>query len=228
LPRAATPPADADANRVRAHRGRAGSRATISTGLALALALAGCASSGPKVANLRGDTTRAPASASGATTSDGGPAGGDPAGGGSSQTHGSVAIVGASPASALKFTVCMRSHGVPDFPDPNAAGVFQFGAGVRGTPQFASGSRTCMKLLHLGGGSASPAAQAQGLASLLKFSECMRSHGVPNYPDPTTSPGGGVSISVSSADGIDSHSPIFQRARQTCQSLKPGPAGAGP
>jgi len=50
-----------------------------------------------------------------------------------------------------------------------------------------------------------------------KFSDCMRKHGVTNFPDPNSD---GV-ISISSGMGIDPQSPKFQTARQTCDKLLP-------
>jgi len=64
-----------------------------------------------------------------------------------------------------------------------------------------------------GGSSASgqtPFAQAQA------YSECMRSHGTANFPDPSLTPGGGYGYRTS---GIDPHSPGFQRALQACKDL---------
>jgi hypothetical protein len=45
----------------------------------------------------------------------------------------------------------------------------------------------------------------------------MRAHGVPDYPDPSTS-NGGIGYNLS---GIDTHSPQFQSAQQACRS-QPG------
>ncbi len=54
-------------------------------------------------------------------------------------------------------------------------------------------------------------------ARLLAFAACMRSHGVPSYPDPKFS-NGGVSQGYGPKDGVDPNSPIFQAAQKTCQS----------
>ena len=63
----------------------------------------------------------------------------------------------------------------------------------------------------------------------LKFSACMRSHGVPNFPDPEISSGGGVGIRIGGkGSGIDPNSPQFKAAQKTCQSDLPRPKGAGP
>lgn len=50
-----------------------------------------------------------------------------------------------------------------------------------------------------------------------KFSECMRKHGVTNFPDPN---GQGV-ILIHSGMGIDPGSPAFQSARSVCEKLLP-------
>jgi hypothetical protein len=50
------------------------------------------------------------------------------------------------------------------------------------------------------------------------YSECMRSHGVTDFPDQTA--GGGIHITPSS--GIDPRSPAFQAAQQTCRKELPG------
>ena len=51
---------------------------------------------------------------------------------------------------------------------------------------------------------------------LLAFAACMRSHGVPRYPDPTFS-NGGVSQGFGPEDGVDSSSPAFREAQKTCE-----------
>jgi hypothetical protein len=94
---------------------------------------------------------------------------------------------------ALSFARCMRSHGVSNFPDPTSPGsVKQFLLGqVPGlnpqTPAFRSADTACKHLLP-GGGASAPRATAQAMAHLLRTSRCMRAHGLPGFPDPTTSP----------------------------------------
>ena len=51
------------------------------------------------------------------------------------------------------------------------------------------------------------------VAQLLKFAECMRSHGVTGYPDPGSS---GLSAAP------DPSSPAYQAAQKACKSLMPG------
>ena len=63
------------------------------------------------------------------------------------------------------------------------------------------------------------------------MSRCMRSHGVPNFPDPTfqSGPGGGVGvgIKIGNGSGIDPSSPAFQAAQKECGSIFGGPKVAG-
>jgi hypothetical protein len=111
----------------------------------------------------------------------------------------------------LAYSRCMRSHGVPDYPDPSQSGS---GIGISlpdsNTPEVQSAEHDCRSLAPPG---PTAAQQAQSLAQELTFSRCMRSHGVPNYPDPSAN--GNVSINGSA---VDKGSPQFQHAYQSCRS----------
>jgi hypothetical protein len=65
-----------------------------------------------------------------------------------------------------------------------------------------------------------PAQSAAENTKGLEFSQCMRSHGVPNFPDPITGPTGGQAINLTGL-GIDQNSPTYQAANQACQSNIP-------
>jgi hypothetical protein len=54
-------------------------------------------------------------------------------------------------------------------------------------------------------------------ASFLAFSECMRSHGVSGFPDPSS--GGGINLD---GTNINPASPAFRGAQATCRKLLPG------
>jgi hypothetical protein len=62
-------------------------------------------------------------------------------------------------------------------------------------------------------------------ANFLAFSQCMRTHGVTNFPDPSS--GGGIQLG--SGSGINPFSPAFKAAQAQCGKLLPGggPAGNG-
>jgi hypothetical protein len=89
-------------------------------------------------------------------------------------------------AKLVRYSACMRSHGLPNFPDPDASGNIRLhsgsGSGPR-SPRYDSADRACRSLLP-NGGAHSTADRAQRQASLLAFAACMRRHGIPNFPDP--------------------------------------------
>jgi hypothetical protein len=183
---------------------------------ALALAGAGCGggSDPPSVASLGG---------SGTTTTGGGDStGGGGASSGGPQIGGSV-VVGTQ--DGLAFSKCMRAHGVKNFPDPNSQGEIQIGAasGInKGSPKFQSAMQACQKVLP-NGGRPSPAQQAKMRRAALAFSACMRSHGLPDFPDPTFSNGGaGIRLRGGPGSDLDPSSPTFQAAQKACQSKLPG------
>jgi hypothetical protein len=137
-------------------------------------------------------------------------------GGGSSASAGSGS--GQTPyQQAIAYARCIRAHGDPGFPDPNGQGLFPHPA----RPQYQSASRACAHLLP---SQPLTAAQKQAhVSQALQFSACMRSHGVPGFPDPTIAQGG---TAVGFRPGnIDRNSPQFQAAVHACRRFEPGMAG---
>jgi hypothetical protein len=114
----------------------------------------------------------------------------------------------------------MRSHGVPDFPDPDSNGNFHLDNPV--SSQETAANQACNHLLNVG--TQLNAAQRQHtLGQLVKYAQCMRAHGVPNFPDPQTTNGGigvpgGFTFDTSGAH-LGQKSPQYQAAAQACQSL---------
>src|SRR5689334_20738005 len=93
---------------------------------------------------------------------------------------------------ALAFSRCMRAHGLPNFPDPTSGGGIQLritpNSGINPfSPAFKAAQASCHKLLP-GGGPFSGRPTAQDKAQMLQISQCMRQHGITDFPDPTTSP----------------------------------------
>ena len=128
---------------------------------------------------------------------------------------------------ALKMSQCMRASGVPNFPDPNSSGGIDIGqtSGLDPrSPAFQAATAKCSKLLPGGGPGSHPIPPAQR-RELIAQSQCMRTHGVPNYPDPQFG-AGTVKIGFGPNAGIDPSSPVFQQAQKTCALL--GPKGKGP
>ena len=123
----------------------------------------------------------------------------------------------------MKFSGCMRSHGVTDFPDPtvgsNGLPSWTF---VRASQprrrRYKAAHQVCKKDLPDIGPHTS-AEKATANAAALKYATCMRSHGVPNFPDPN---GQGV-IQINNATGVlEQSSPAFQKAEAACKSLDNG------
>ena len=121
----------------------------------------------------------------------------------------------------------MRAHGVPNFPDPSGSGGgIQLGSGINPrSPGFQSAQSACQKLLPGGGPRGRVGSEARKV-QLVKLAECMRTHGLTTFPDPTTSPpsapptGGGIAfggpggfIAVPSSMV---RSPAFKQAAATC------------
>ena len=80
------------------------------------------------------------------------------------------------------------------------------------------------------GGSNNPSAAGSGpdqMAQGVAYARCMRSHGISDFPDPTTSPGGRVAIQLNGGPGSDLNksNPTFKAANQVCRSLEPGGSG---
>ena len=205
--------------------GRTGSLLLIAVLAAVGVLVAGCGGgSHPSVASLGSNTTTASTSPAGSSTT----GGAVPSTGSSSQQNGGggqFSIAGGSHMAQL--AACMRSHGVPNFPEPNAQGVISSGSIDPNSPQFQQAMQACRKDLP-NGGTPSPAQQAEMRQQALAFSACMRKHGLPNFPDPQFLSGGRVAMRISADSGIDPGSPQFQAAQKACQSLLPGKAGAGP
>ena len=121
---------------------------------------------------------------------------------------------------ALAYSQCMRKHGEPDFPDPDSAGSFPVSGLAkldRSSPQFQAAAQACLALRPRPSGQEVAQAQAQ----LLKFSACMRTHGLSTFPDFTLGSGGAAKVARQYLRTIDPNSSQFQSALQSCRSLLP-------
>jgi hypothetical protein len=114
----------------------------------------------------------------------------------------------------------MRSHGVTDFPDPNPGGGFGAPTSeLLNNPHFGTANSACHHLLPNGGAGGNNKVR-QNLSQLLRLAQCMRSHGVPNYPDPNPN---NAPVNLAQL-GINENSPQFQSAQRTCERLYPPPS----
>ncbi len=158
--------------------------------------------------------------------------GGSPAAGGS-----------AAAASAVAYSHCMRSHGVPNYPDSLGGGQVpkadpqQLGVS---SAQLQAAQRSC-RHLYLGNGGALGASLRQceetgncpqamvhrAMNSMLTFSRCMRAHGVLNWPDPTVDSEGRPGFNLVLIHGTNWNSPQIQNEIYECEHVMP-PGGGVP
>ncbi|HWE68210.1 MAG TPA: hypothetical protein VG298_16330 [Acidimicrobiales bacterium] len=120
----------------------------------------------------------------------------------------------------------MRSHGVPNFPDPDSTGGIPKPAAVAALREVSNSvnmaaSHECEHLIPAGGslgGQPSQSITPQEQHYYLSAAACVRSHGFSNFPDPVFT-GGTVHFTVPSS--IDANSAQFTQAVHTCQKLIP-------
>jgi hypothetical protein len=121
----------------------------------------------------------------------------------------------------------MRAHGIPNYPDPGSvSGAIDPSQLGVSDATYESAKTTCGLLDPPPQQSAglTTAQQQHVLSELLNFAQCMRSHGVPNFPDPNSAstiwgPGGGLLFTVPSS--ISQNAPQFVAAQNACKSLMP-------
>jgi hypothetical protein len=122
---------------------------------------------------------------------------------------------------AVRFASCMRSHGVPNFPDPMTSPRAFKNAFSTQSPAFRSAYTTCGHLLPRGGHpSQSPAHTQAQTAAMLAFARCIRGHGFPNFPDPTSS--GDMTRQMLANAGINLHQPAVLPAADACVGVTHG------
>ena len=120
---------------------------------------------------------------------------------------------------------CMRSHGVPNFPDPRADGgnsvavtpgsatITIAGIAFSG-PAFTAAEKRCDPL---GLGQPRPAVSAAQKRQLIAFARCMRTHGLRQWADPRFPPSGGIE----QGDGPYSRDdPRVQAAAKACNGRR--------
>jgi hypothetical protein len=127
---------------------------------------------------------------------------------------------------AYAFSRCMRSHGLPNFPDPKVSvgqGHASVGIAVNpsetSSPKFNSAQKACQGILPALN---SHSAQHDGPSKqvLLAFARCMRSKGVREFPDPNAQ--GELRLPTVVAAGVDIHSRQFLDAATGCVGVTHG------
>lgn len=158
--------------------------------VSLAFAVAGCGGGGSTgVASVASSTTGSQGSSSGNSS-----------------------VTAAQGNKALDYSLCMRSHGVPNYPDPDSNGRLPKGNAQAfrvSSSRYRATEHACRHLLPNGGtasltqclmtGDCPQSVVQPALDEGRKFARCMRSHGVPSWPDPTVDSIGRPSFQVTEA-----------------------------
>lgn len=133
---------------------------------------------------------------------------------------GSSSPTGSASQSALAFSRCMRSHGIPNYPDPGGNGATKKTARQLGVSdsKYDTALRACAHLLPNDGGP-DRAETRREMTVLRSFARCMRSHGVPNWPDPTVDPGWRANFYLQQK--VDANAPQIVTKIHACQHLIP-------
>jgi hypothetical protein len=116
----------------------------------------------------------------------------------------------------LDYARCARSHGAPDFPDPQldsqGRATFTNGAQVKqqmGTSQLMNACGHILGQLPASAQQPPPVSAAQ-LRQLLAFARCMRTRGAPGFPDPQ--PDGRFALSGTQKTELSG--PVYQSCRR--------------
>ena len=149
-------------------------RPLVALGLAglVGLISAGCGSNAPSESGTAGGTGTAGSSrtaGSSGTADSSGTAGG----GGTTRLT--------AQEKAVKFAECMRGNGVPHFPDPDSKGEMNFGVDVS-RDVWLKAVDACKALKPPGALSSKRSPKEQSAS--LRFAQCVRDHGVKDFPDP--------------------------------------------
>lgn len=154
--------------------------------------------------------------------------------GGARNASGPSAAQPASARQALAFSHCVRSRGVPNYPDPSSSGEIpketdqQLGVS---SSQLQVALNACQHLLpDTGNIDDNPAALNQWWNQMQHFAQCMHAHGVPNWPGPSPYPqdpvrptfnlhAAGIGFHQGAQPGNIVNSPQIEARVRACESV---------
>jgi hypothetical protein len=122
---------------------------------------------------------------------------------------------------AVKFAECMRANGVPHFPDPDTKGAVNFGVDV--TREVWLKAIDACKALKPPGALSSKRTPKEQTASL-RFAQCVRDHGVKDFPDPVNGEPLIDTYKIPSSDRPGGMT-ILNAATQACNGILKSSAG---
>ena len=119
-----------------------------------------------------------------------------------------------------QVVLCARAHGMPGLPDPqiNSSGKAIFPNGLNVPERTRQACQATFDRLIPTAQNTEPT-RAQ-LAALLRFARCMRSHGIPDWPDPR--PDGSFHPDARITNSLKS---AFRSQLTACEHFNPDPRG---
>ncbi|GIM96967.1 hypothetical protein [Paractinoplanes toevensis] len=168
-------------------------RTVAALALMSALVAAGCgraASNDPQVASAQTGTATPSSSASASASDD--------------------------PDAPVKFSRCMRDHGITWFPDPSGGKLAVAEPPGVDRSKVEAAQKACKQYMPNGGEAPKPS--AEDLEKVRAQAKCMRENGVPNFPDPE--PDGRLAIDGSKL-GTGPGDPTFDKAEKACAKYLP-------
>ena len=136
------------------------------------------------------------------------------------------ASTSASKQDPVAFAQCMRTNGVPNFPDPQS-GHSSLPQGIDpNSAAFKAANDKCKQYLGAEQGNTPPRQDKWSVSDKLKYAQCMRDNGLPSFPDPDKN--GGLEPF---GNGIDPNSTQYKNAEKACSKYGPqntgNPGGPG-
>jgi len=155
--------------------------------------------------------------------------GGSPSFTGSGGSSNAGGAANAQPA--VGYASCMRSHGVPKYPDPSSGNELANGlpkVSVQqlevSSSQYQAAQNACAHLLP-NNGQMTQAQSQRDLNAMRRYAQCMRSHGVLTWPDPTYDPSAGWGFNLVGVHGFDPNSAQIENKMDECNRVLPPGVG---
>jgi hypothetical protein len=144
------------------------------------------------------------------------------------KTTGPSSSSGGLAGAAYRFVACMRDHGYPNMPEPVvskggndvAIHAVVHGGGPNHPKPIPKACRGILPNPQPESAQQIAAQQAAQRSGLLSFAACMRAHGVPSFPDPTSQ--GQLTLTMVNSAGVDLHAPNTLDAIKACERASHG------
>jgi hypothetical protein len=140
---------------------------------------------------------------------------------GGTPTAASSAGSGNQQEQAVKYTECLRQHGI-EVADPENGQVPAIQQGSASKEKIDEAMNACKQYLPTMPNRKLDTGQVE---QLRQVAQCLRQNGFPDFPDPDPNQGG---IVIDDSAGIDTKSEAFKQAQQKCGMNQPPPSGGAP